>query len=151
MAHTTNNHCSTRYEQSFRHKKREDATDQPPSHNHKVHRKLHQGTQILYTINKPHIHVNFKMAFQGASSRPHCILTTTQSTSSGHVLHMNDTHTSTSAAKKYTHKVFAWTKQNNLTLNPDKTTGILFTPDPAEHMSNLDIKINNTALYIITA
>ena len=29
------------------------------------------------------------------------------------------THTSTSAAKKYIHKVFAWTKQNNLTLNPD--------------------------------
>ena len=46
------------------------------------------------------------------------------------------THTSTSAAKKYIqpylHKVFAWTKQNNLLLNPDKTTCILFTPDPAE-------------------
>ena len=34
------------------------------------------------------------------------------------------THKRTSAAKKYIqpylHKVFAWTKQNNLTLNPDK-------------------------------
>ena len=34
------------------------------------------------------------------------------------------THTSTSAAKKYIqpylHKVFAWTKQNNLIQNPDK-------------------------------
>ena len=57
------------------------------------------------------------------------------------------THTSTSAAKKYIqpylHKVFAWTKQNNLLLNPDKTTCTLFTPDPAEYTSNLDLTINN--------
>ena len=47
---------------------------------------------------------------------------------------ITSTHTSTSAAKKYIqpylHKVFAWTKQNNLLLNPDKTTCTLFTPDP---------------------
>ena len=46
---------------------------------------------------------------------------------------ITSTHTSTSAANKYIqpylHKVFAWTKQNNLTLNPDKTTCTLFTPD----------------------
>ena len=55
---------------------------------------------------------------------------------------ITSTHTSTSAAKKYIqpylHKVFAWTKQNNLLLNPDKTTCTLFTPDPAEYTSNLD-------------
>ena len=43
---------------------------------------------------------------------------------------ITSTHTSTSAAKKYIqpylHKVFAWTKQNNLSLNPDKTTCTLF-------------------------
>ena len=65
---------------------------------------------------------------------------------------ITSTHTSTSAAKKYIqpypHKVFAWTKQNNLTLNPDKTTYTLFTPDPAEYKSNLYLKINNTALPI---
>ena len=53
---------------------------------------------------------------------------------------MTSTHTSTSAAKKciqpYIHKVFACTKQNNITLNPDKTTCTLFTPDPAEYTSN---------------
>ena len=38
------------------------------------------------------------------------------------------------------HKVFTWTKQNNLTLNPDKTNCPLFTPDPAEYKSNLDLK-----------
>ena len=47
---------------------------------------------------------------------------------------ITSTHTSTSAAKKYIqpylHKVFAWTNQNNFTLNPDKTTCTLFTPDP---------------------
>ena len=63
------------------------------------------------------------------------------------------TYTSRSAAKKYIqpylHKVFVWTKQNNLTLNPGKTTCALFTLDPAEYKINLDIKINNTALYII--
>ena len=57
---------------------------------------------------------------------------------------ITSTHTSTSAAMKYIQpylqKVFAWTKQINLILNPDKTTCKLFTPDPAENMSNLDLK-----------
>ena len=39
---------------------------------------------------------------------------------------ITSTHISTCAAKKYIqpylHKVFAWTKRNNLTLDPDKTT-----------------------------
>ena len=64
------------------------------------------------------------------------------------------TSTRTSTAKKYIlpylHKVFAWTKQNNLTLNPDKTTCTLFMPDPAEYKSNLDLKIHNIALTMAT-
>ena len=52
---------------------------------------------------------------------------------------VTSTHTSTSAAEKYIqpylHEVFAWTKQNNFLLNPDKTTCTLFTLDPAEYMS----------------
>ena len=59
-----------------------------------------------------------------------------------------------SAAKNYTqphlHKVVAKTKQNTLTLNPDKTTCTLFTPDPAEYKSNLDPEINDTALLMAT-
>ena len=31
------------------------ATDKHSMHNHKVNRKLHQGTQSLYNIQKPHI------------------------------------------------------------------------------------------------
>ena len=45
----------------------------------------------------------------------------------------------------YLHKVFAWTKQTTFILNPDKTTCTLFTPDPAEYTSNLDLTINNKA------
>ena len=43
-------------------------------------------------------------------------------------------------------KSFCLDKPNNLILNPDKTTFTLFTPDPAEYKSKLDLKINNTAL-----
>ena len=57
---------------------------------------------------------------------------------------ITSTHTSTSAVKKYIqpylHTVFAWTKQYNLTLNPNKTTCTLLTIDPAEYKSNLDSK-----------
>ena len=64
------------------------------------------------------------------------------------------THTSTTTANKYIqpylHKVFVCTKQNNLTLNPDKTTCTLFTPDPASYKSHLDLNINNTALPMAT-
>ena len=67
---------------------------------------------------------------------------------------ITSTHTSTSAANKYIqrylHTVFAWTKQSNLLLNPDKTTCTLFTPDPAEYTSNLDLTINNTSLPMAT-
>ena len=67
---------------------------------------------------------------------------------------ITSTRTSTSATKKYIepylHKVFVWTKQNNLILNPDKTTCTLFTPYPAEYTSNLDLTINNNALSMET-
>ena len=47
-------------------------------------------------------------------------------------------------------KFLHWTKQNNLLLNPDKTTCTLFTPDPAVYTSNLDLIINNKALPTAT-
>ena len=50
----------------------------------------------------------------------------------------------------HTYIKFCWTKQNNLTLKQGKTTCTLFTPDPAEYKSNLDLKINNTALPMAT-
>ena len=66
---------------------------------------------------------------------------------------ITSTHTSTSAAKKYIqpylHKVFAWPKQNNLILNPDKTSCTLFMPEPSEYTNNMHLKIHNDALCTI--
>ena len=42
----------------------------------------------------------------------------------------------------YLYKVFTWTKHNNLTLKPDKTTCTLFTPDSVEYTSNLATHTN---------
>ena len=39
--------------------------------------------------------------------------------------------------------VIAWTKHNNFTLNPAKTTFTLFSPDPVEYTSNLHYYISN--------
>ena len=50
--------------------------------------------------------------------------------------------------KAYT--TFAWTKQNNFTLNPNTTTCTRFTPDSAEYKSNIYLTINNTTLPIAT-
>ena len=65
---------------------------------------------------------------------------------------ITSTHTSMSVARKYMqpylHKVYDWTKHNNLIINPDKTTCTLFTPDPAEYNSNLGLNINNKALPV---
>ena len=68
---------------------------------------------------------------------------------------ITSTHNSRNAANNYIqpyiHTRFSWTKDNNLTLNPDKTTYTLFTPEPAEYKINLDLKINNnTALPMAT-
>ena len=106
--------------------------------------------------------VNLKLAFHKvASFHPHYLTFTPQTyhhpvqvMSYADGITITSTHRSTSAAKKYIqpylHPVFAWTKQNNLLLNPDKTTCTLFTSDPAEYTSNLDLTINNKALPMAT-
>ena len=63
---------------------------------------------------------------------------------------ITSTHTAKKYIQPYLHRVFAWTKQNTLLLNPDKTTCTLFTPDPAEYTSYLDLTINNKALPMAT-
>ena len=76
----------------------------------------------------------------------------TQSTGSGHGLrrwHYHHIYIDTHECSQDLHTTiptysFAWTNHNHLTLNPDKTTCTLFTPDPAEYKRNLDV--NNTAL-----
>ena len=48
----------------------------------------------------------------------------------------------------HTHIKFCLDKQSHT--KSRKTTWTLFTPDPAEYKSNLDLKINNTALRMAT-
>ena len=119
-----------------------------------------------YTTYRNHTskNVNLKLSFHKvASFHPHYSTFTPQTYC--HPMHRfrswpmqmtspSHPHTSTSAAKKYIQpylqKVFVWTKQNNLILNPDKTTCTLFMTDPAEYTSNLDLKIHNNALHMAT-
>ena len=79
----------------------------------------------------------------------HCRPTTTQSTGSGNGLrrrhHKSHPHTQVRVQPRNTYNHTS-TKQNNLLLNPDKTTCTLFTPDPAEYKGNLNLTINNKAL-----
>src|SRR2546426_449458 len=49
----------------------------------------------------------------------------------------------------YLNDIFTWTKQNDLQLNPDKSTSTLFTPDPAEYNTTLNLTINNTLIPAI--
>jgi len=46
----------------------------------------------------------------------------------------------------YLNNIFDWTKENELTLNPDKSSSTLFTPDPAEFNSKLNLSINNITI-----
>jgi hypothetical protein len=49
----------------------------------------------------------------------------------------------------YLEDIFNWTQKNDLILNPDKSTATLFTPDPAEYKTILNLTINNTIIPTI--
>ena len=125
------------------------------------------SSQTTSRDTKPKLHieithpnnVNLKLAFHKvASFHPHYLTFTPQCTGSGHGLcrrHHNHLHTHKYQCSQEIHTTiptqsFAWTKQNTLLLNPDKRTCTLFTPDPAEYTSNLDLTINNKALPMAT-
>ena len=46
----------------------------------------------------------------------------------------------------YLQEIASWTQQNQLHLNPDKTTSTLFTPDPAEYSTQLTLNIDNVVI-----
>ena len=115
--------------------------------------------QILYNIEKPHNHTTSHRQFKTDVTQCGVLSPTLFNIYTADIpplrapvlvmdyaddITITLTHTSTSAVKKYIqpylHKVFAWSKYNNLTLNPDKITFTLFTPDPAEYKSYLDLK-----------
>ena len=165
------NHCSNRCEKSFRHNKhthtnQKAATENIPGTIIKFIANYIKGRKAYTTYRN---HTSKQRQFK--TGVPQCgVLSPTlfniytpdlpppsapvQVTAYADDITITSTHTSTSAAKKYIqpylHKVFAWTKQNNLLLNTDKTTCTLFTPDPAEYTSNLDLTLNNKALPMAT-
>ena len=136
-------------------------------YNHEAHRKLHQGTQNQHYIHKSHIHTTSALTTdvsQGGVHSSHYLTFTLQtyhhpenrfrSCLTQINITITSTLTSTSAAKTYLqpylHKKNSWTKYNNLTLNPDKTTCTLLTPDPVENKYSLQLKINNTTIPMVT-
>ena len=48
--------------------------------------------------------------------------------------------------QNYLEEINDWTTTNQLTLNPDKTTTTLFSPDPAEYSKTLSLTIGNQTL-----
>src|SRR6476469_5762762 len=46
----------------------------------------------------------------------------------------------------YVEEIYSWTKENDLILNPDKSTATLFTQDPAEYNTTLNLRINSTLI-----
>ena len=142
---------------------------------HTLIRKLLQtnipGTSIKFITNyikgrKAYTHpnnVNLKLAFHKvASFHPHYLTFTPQTYH--HPVHRfrswpmqttSQSHPHTQVRvqpiNNYNHTYIQFLSgQNNLLLNPDKTTCTLFTPDPAEYTSNLDLTINNKALPMAT-
>ena len=46
----------------------------------------------------------------------------------------------------YLQDIYNWTQDNDLQLNPDKSTSTLFTSDPAEYNTQLQLRMNNTLI-----
>ena len=107
-------------------------------------------------INHTSIQHQFKTGIpQGGVSHPHYLTFTLQTYH--HPEHRfrswptqmtSPSHLHTQATRKYIQPYLHKVLQNHLTLNPERTTCTLFTPDPMEITSNLDLKINNTALLM---
>ena len=156
-----NYHCSTRYEQSFRHcqhtyPNRKATTDQHPWYDFKFVANYIKGRKA-YTIFRNHKSIQRQVktglpqvgVLSPTLFKIHTADIPTPTAPVQVMLYADNititsTHTSMSAARKYIqpylHKVYDWTQHNNLIINPDKTTCTLFTPDPAEYNSNLGLK-----------
>src|SRR2546426_8450767 len=60
-----------------------------------------------------------------------------------------DIKTAQNRIQPYLNDIFTWTKQDDLQLNPDKSTFTLFTLYPAEYNTTLNLTINNTLIPTI--
>ena len=57
-----------------------------------------------------------------------------------------DYHVAQAKLQPYLNSIYNWTIENDLILNPDKSSSTLFTPDPAEYSAQLSLSINNTTI-----
>ena len=57
-----------------------------------------------------------------------------------------NTNTATQNLLPYLNEIHTWAHNNNLQINPTKTTSTLMTPDPSEYNKHLNIHINNTPI-----
>src|SRR5437867_10749064 len=55
-------------------------------------------------------------------------------------------HKAEQLLQPYLQDIFNWTKNNDLILNPDKSTATLFTPDKHEHGITLNLNINGVTI-----
>ena len=59
-------------------------------------------------------------------------------------------NTATQNLLPYLNEIHTWAHNNNLQINPTKTTSTLMTPDPSEYNKPLNIHINNIPIPIIS-
>ena len=58
-------------------------------------------------------------------------------------------HKAESTLQPYLNKIFNWTVENDLQLNPTKSSCTLFTPDPKEQETQIQLTINNQTIPTI--
>ena len=58
-------------------------------------------------------------------------------------------NTATQNLLPYLNEVHTWALNNNLQINPTKTTSTLMTPDPSEYNKPLNIHINNIPIPLL--
>ena len=152
-------HSSTRHEQSIRHSQH--TPNKHPTHHYQIHRKLHQTTQSIHHTQKQNINANSKNGVpQGGVLSPTLFNICTSDTPTPQApvklttyaddITITSTHNDINIAKaniqSYLHEIHTWTQINNLILNRDKTTYTLFTQDPAEYSTQLELQIDNITL-----
>ena len=112
-------------------------------------------TNGIKGLRRQHLHNKLTMSYPKQTLfHPHSS-TKTYTSSHAHKTqnlcrrHHNHYNTQQHAGNKSTlwpilHSFHAWTKSNNLILKSDKMTCRLFTPDPPDYNTRLNLHINNT-------
>ena len=108
----------------------------------------HSETKLQHNANSKMVF--HKAAFYHPNSSTYTHLTPVKLTTYEDNITITSTHNDINIAKaniqSYLHEIHTWAQTNNLILNTDKTTCTLFTPDPAEYSTQLELQIDNITL-----